>query len=420
MTVQEYNKCVDQFSDGVYRFILHNIKDKEEAQDVVQDTFEKLWLTHTNVNFEKSKSYIFTTAYRTMVDKIRRGKKMTRMEDEHLETMKTDHKFSDVKQIVRDAVSRLPEIQQSVIMLRDYEGYSYEEIGEITGLNESQVKVYIYQGTDNPEELYRKCSQCFISTAMNINRSNYEEVFIDYFDGNLAAEKVAELFLFLEKNPDLKEEFESFSGEPIPGFDEVFDNKEALKRGAVNSENIDYFLIGDIENNLTKSEQEQLQMFLKENPAFVKEHDLFKATIVAPDLSVKFPNKGNLRQPVPFAFNTNSIMRFAIAAVLLLMVIGGGYILFTKSSKPEAPVLAEDQPVDSAASNENSLNSERNFATNTLTPESNQKPEQVNNTSDQNANNTDFCSEADKIKSSTTVCFRNTEPGKSKYSGFHR
>lgn len=222
---------------------------------------------------------------------------------------------------------------------------------------------------------------------MNINRSNYEEVFIDYFDGNLAAEKVAELFLFLEKNPDLKEEFESFSGEPIPGFDEVFDNKEALKRGDVNSENIDYFLIGDIENNLTQSEQEQLQVFLKENPAFVKEHDLFKATIVAPDLSVKFPNKGNLRQPVPFAFNTNSIMRFAIAAVLVLMVIGGGYILFTKSSKPEAPVLAEDQPVDSASSNENSINSERNFATNTPTPESYQNPGQVNNTADQKANN---------------------------------
>lgn len=145
MTVQEYNKCVDQFSDGVYRFILHNIKDKEEAQDVVQDTFEKLWLTHANVNFEKSKSYIFTTAYRTMVDKIRRGKKMTRMEDEHLDTMKTDPGQSDLKTVVRNAVSRLPEIQQSVIMLRDYEGYSYEEIGEITGLNESQVKVYIYR-----------------------------------------------------------------------------------------------------------------------------------------------------------------------------------------------------------------------------------------------------------------------------------
>jgi len=96
-------------------------------------------------------------------------------------------------------------------------------------------------------------------------------------------------------------------------------------------------------------------------------------------------------------------MRFAIAAVLLLMVIGGGYILFTKSSKPEAPVLAEDQPVDSAASNENSVISEKNFATNTPTPESNQKPEQVNNTSDQNANN--LTSAPKRVKSNPTQRF---------------
>jgi len=46
---------------------------------------------------------------------------------------------------VRDAVNKLPEIQRSVVLLRDYEGYSYEEIGKITGLNEAQVKVYIYR-----------------------------------------------------------------------------------------------------------------------------------------------------------------------------------------------------------------------------------------------------------------------------------
>ncbi|MFN2396975.1 MAG: RNA polymerase sigma factor [Bacteroidales bacterium] len=53
--------------------------------------------------------------------------------------------YSDVGEVLRDALERLPEIQRSVIMLRDYEGYSYEEIGEITGLTESQVKVYIYR-----------------------------------------------------------------------------------------------------------------------------------------------------------------------------------------------------------------------------------------------------------------------------------
>ena len=145
MTVSEYNKCVDNFSDGVYRFILHNIRDKDDAKDVVQDTFEKLWMTYNNVNFEKAKSYIFTTAYRTMVDKIRRGKKSSKMEETHLNKLTTDRHYSDVKQVLNEALTKLPEIQKSVIMLRDYEGYSYQEIGEITSLNESQVKVYIYR-----------------------------------------------------------------------------------------------------------------------------------------------------------------------------------------------------------------------------------------------------------------------------------
>lgn len=145
MTVAEYNKCVDAFSDGAYRFILHNIRDRDDAKDIVQDTFEKLWMTYENVNYEKAKSYIFTTAYRTMIDKIRRGKKSARMEDAYLNQAQTTQPAAGIKEVVREAVAKLPEIQRSVIMLRDYEGYSYQEIGEITGLNESQVKVYIYR-----------------------------------------------------------------------------------------------------------------------------------------------------------------------------------------------------------------------------------------------------------------------------------
>jgi RNA polymerase sigma-70 factor (ECF subfamily) len=51
-----------------------------------------------------------------------------------------------LQEILHEALERLSEIQRSVILLRDYEGYSYQEIGEITGLSESQVKVYIYRG----------------------------------------------------------------------------------------------------------------------------------------------------------------------------------------------------------------------------------------------------------------------------------
>ncbi|RLD49112.1 MAG: RNA polymerase sigma factor, partial [Bacteroidetes bacterium] len=53
--------------------------------------------------------------------------------------------YSDLKEVLDEALKKLNEVQRSVILLRDYEGYSYQEIGEITGLSESQVKVYIYR-----------------------------------------------------------------------------------------------------------------------------------------------------------------------------------------------------------------------------------------------------------------------------------
>ncbi len=59
----------------------------------------------------------------------------------------TDHRpYNDLKEILDEALHRLPDIQKSLILLRDYEGYSYEEIGKITDLSESQVKVYIFRG----------------------------------------------------------------------------------------------------------------------------------------------------------------------------------------------------------------------------------------------------------------------------------
>ncbi len=145
MTSEQYNECVDQHADGVYRFILHNLRDAEQARDIVQDAFEKMWMNIANINAEKSKSYLFTTAYHTMLDKIRRNKKQGNWDEVAEHQYSHKQHYSGLKQILKEALNRLPEIQRTVVMLRDYEGYNYDEIGEITGLNESQVKVYIYR-----------------------------------------------------------------------------------------------------------------------------------------------------------------------------------------------------------------------------------------------------------------------------------
>ncbi len=145
MTTAQYNQCVDAFADGVYRFILKNIRDEEKARDIVQDSFEKMWIKVDDISHEKARSYLFTTAYHTMIDVIRRDRRQTYLEDVPIETPTHSGGYTGIKEALGKAVSLLPEMQRSVIMLRDYEGYSYQEIGEITGLNESQVKVYIYR-----------------------------------------------------------------------------------------------------------------------------------------------------------------------------------------------------------------------------------------------------------------------------------
>ena len=145
MTINEYNKAVNKFSDNVYRFILKNIKNEMRAQDIVQDSFEKLWINRKAVIFEKTKSYLFTTAYRTMIDSIRKEKRVNLTGDNEVFESPYEDSYSDIQEVLHEAVTKLSEIQRSVLLLRDYEGYSYQDIAEITKLNESQVKVYIYR-----------------------------------------------------------------------------------------------------------------------------------------------------------------------------------------------------------------------------------------------------------------------------------
>jgi len=146
MLIEEYNRSVELFSDNVFRFILKNIRDEEKAKDIIQDTYEKLWVNVSKVNFEKVKSYIFTTAYHTMIDLIRREKKQVDFETVNVEKYAHSEQYTDLNELLHNAIEKLPEDQRSVILLRDYEGYSYQEIAEITNLSESQVKVYIYRG----------------------------------------------------------------------------------------------------------------------------------------------------------------------------------------------------------------------------------------------------------------------------------
>jgi RNA polymerase sigma-70 factor (ECF subfamily) len=145
MTEGEYNECVNLYADNVFRFIIKNLRHEEDARDVVQSAFEKLWRNRADVDAGRCKSYLFTVAYNQMIDHIRKMKRI-RLREEFSEDSRIVYQpVNNLKKNLQDALARLNDTQRSLVLLKDYEGYSYEEIGRITGLNESQVKVYLHR-----------------------------------------------------------------------------------------------------------------------------------------------------------------------------------------------------------------------------------------------------------------------------------
>lgn len=160
MTAAQYNLCVSQYADFVYRFILKQAKNSTDAEDIVQNAFEILWKKHEEVSFEKAKSYLFTVAHNSMIDMFRKVKRMDYRETLPDSGQVAHNSYTGVGEVLEDALKQIPEIQRSAVLLRDYEGYSYQEIGEILSLNESQVKVYIFRA--------RKTLQHYLTSIDNV------------------------------------------------------------------------------------------------------------------------------------------------------------------------------------------------------------------------------------------------------------
>ena len=145
MTAEDYNDCVKLYANGLYRFMLKSTRQVEDARDLVQSSFEKLWEHRAEVNMIKSKSYLFTIAYHKMIDLVRKNGRMEYREILPDCPEDTPVASQRLREILEKALERLNERQRSLVMLKDYEGYSYDEIAEITGLNITQVKVTLHR-----------------------------------------------------------------------------------------------------------------------------------------------------------------------------------------------------------------------------------------------------------------------------------
>lgn len=154
MTVAEFNKCVSDLTDGLFRFVVKNTRDVPSAEDIVQESFVRLWENRDKVVFGSSKSYLYTIAYRLLVDRGRRRSVHNEVDVSVAAGIRnSEEHHPDLDGIIASALGKLRDDWRMVVLLRDMEGYSYEEIAEITGCTLSQVKVNIFRGRSRLRDL---------------------------------------------------------------------------------------------------------------------------------------------------------------------------------------------------------------------------------------------------------------------------
>ena len=146
MNRKEYNIAVKDHSGKLFGYCLRYLRNSEDASDIVQDVFEKLWKNRKKVDLEKSKAWLFTSAHNTLLNFIGKKNRITYMFDVESNQCCANHADNyETRQMVDKCLATLPPIQKSIILLRDLEGYNYKEISEILNLSESQVKVYLFR-----------------------------------------------------------------------------------------------------------------------------------------------------------------------------------------------------------------------------------------------------------------------------------
>lgn len=184
---------------------------------------------------------------------------------------------------------------------------------------------------------------------MLINRDNYQTYIIDYFDGKLDPVLTGELMFFLSQNPDIEKEFNVFENIKLTDDNLYFNQKESLKKSytdipAITEVNLDEFSVAAVEGDLDEESKARYFEFLDNNPGKKKDFELYKKTILKPDMNLVFHQSGILKKHKTISLNLSRFAYYAgISAAAVLVVVLT--LIFYRNSVPD-PISEKSPEID--------------------------------------------------------------------------
>jgi hypothetical protein len=160
---------------------------------------------------------------------------------------------------------------------------------------------------------------------MKINRNNYEAFFLDYIEGTLGTTEKAELEAFLVNNPDLKTELDNFESISLPFSENIFSQKELLKKDITNilkitDSNFEELCIARLEGDMDKDTEVLFERYLNQNPDQLRTYKLYLKTILEPDKTIVYKEKQKLKHLKIGQYRTPIYISIAAAASIAIML----------------------------------------------------------------------------------------------------
>lgn len=146
-----FNQVFRKNGTDLFNFLHFKYRDEDEAKDLVQEVFGKLWENCEKVTVEKSRAYLFVVANNLMKNVL--SKKSTALK--HQEYVKTKEASTETPHYIlessefegqlKQALSELPEEQRVTLLLKRIEGKKQKEIAEMLGISEKAVEKRLFK-----------------------------------------------------------------------------------------------------------------------------------------------------------------------------------------------------------------------------------------------------------------------------------
>lgn len=152
--LEQYQQALAQHRQRIYSFARYSLRAAEDAEDITQEVFIKLWQHWQKVDHDRLGAWLMRVAHNAVIDHVRKHRNANASVDRFVDVEQQSGDEEAHAQVEQDTfqlclqaeIKSLDEPFRSIIIMRDIQDMSYSEIQESLQLTESQVKVYLHRG----------------------------------------------------------------------------------------------------------------------------------------------------------------------------------------------------------------------------------------------------------------------------------